>query len=118
MTAEALKVLAAVAKLEAIDYELTNFDYGGERYLRTGDTLPKGAVDLKLSTERIIMAAVRRVSDRNFVLRHIGGLDAVLGPTAEMVPRLTEIQTEAGGLPDHLDGRRTLKDAAARNHAA
>ena len=45
VTAEALKVLAAVAKLEGISYELKQFDFGGERYLRTGETLPKGAVD-------------------------------------------------------------------------
>jgi hypothetical protein len=75
--------------------------------------LPKGAVDLKLATEKLVMAAVRRVTDRNFVLRHIDGLDAILGPTAEMVPRLSEIEGEAGGLPQHLDGRRNLKEAAA-----
>ena len=103
---------AARAKVERILSDVLVYTAGTFEF--EDGVLPKGAVDLKLSTERIIMAAVRRVSDRNFVLRHIGGLDAVLGPTAEMVPRLTEIQTEAGGLPDHLDGRRTLKDAAAR----
>jgi isocitrate/isopropylmalate dehydrogenase len=45
VTAEALKVLAAVAKLENIKYELKDFDFGGARYLRTGETLPAGAVD-------------------------------------------------------------------------
>src|SRR5437588_1698566 len=58
VTAEALKVLAAVAKLEAIDYELTNFDYGGERYLRTGETLPKGAVDELRKFDAIYLGAV------------------------------------------------------------
>ena len=36
VTAEALKVLEAVAKLEGFHYELTDFDFGGERYLKTG----------------------------------------------------------------------------------
>src|SRR5262249_21440055 len=68
---------------------------------------------LKLSTERLIMAAVRRGTDRSFVLRHVDGLDAVLGPTAEMVPRLGEIESETAGVPQYFDGRRTLKEAAA-----
>ena len=38
MTAEALKVLAAVAKLEGFTYTTQAFDWGGERYLRTKAT--------------------------------------------------------------------------------
>ncbi|HEY2146344.1 MAG TPA: 3-isopropylmalate dehydrogenase, partial [Pirellulales bacterium] len=58
VTAEALKVLAAVAKLEGITYELTNFDFGGERYLRTGETLPKGAIDELRRFDAILLGAV------------------------------------------------------------
>ncbi len=58
VTAEALKVLAAVAKLEGISYELTNFDFGGDRYLRTGETLPKGAVDDLRRFDAILLGAV------------------------------------------------------------
>ena len=48
VTAEALKVLAAIAKLEGITYETTHFDWGAERYLKTGETLPAGgAAELK-----------------------------------------------------------------------
>ena len=35
VTAEALKVLAAVSKLEKFTYETQRFDWGGERYLKT-----------------------------------------------------------------------------------
>ena len=42
VTAEALKVLAAVAKLEKFTFETQHFDWGGERYLKTGETLPAG----------------------------------------------------------------------------
>jgi 3-isopropylmalate dehydrogenase len=58
VTAEALKVLAAVAKLEGISYELKQFDFGGERYLRTGETLPKGAVDELRKFDTIFLGAV------------------------------------------------------------
>ena len=48
VTAEALKVLSAVSKLEKFTYETTPFDWGGERYLKTGETLPPGgAAELK-----------------------------------------------------------------------
>ena len=48
VTAEALKVLAAVSKLEKFTFETTPFDWGGERYLKTGETLPAGgAAELK-----------------------------------------------------------------------
>ena len=101
---------AARAKVERILSDVLAYATGSFDF--EDGVLPKGAVDLKLSTERLVMSAVRRVSDRNFVLRHIGGLDAVLGPTGEMVPRLGDIEAETGGLPQQLDGRRTLKEAA------
>jgi len=103
---------AARAKVERILSDVLVYTTGTFEF--EDGVLPKGAVDLKLSTEKIVMSAVRRVADRNFVLRHIDGLDAVLAPTAEMGLRLSDVQAEAGGLPDHLDGRRTLKDAAAQ----
>ena len=39
VTAEAVKVLQAVAKLEGFRTELEEFDYGGARYLRSGEIL-------------------------------------------------------------------------------
>ena len=102
---------AARAKVERILSDVLTYTAG--KFEFEDGVLPKGAVDLKLATERLVMAAVRRVTDRNFVLRHIDGLDAIIGPTSEMVPHLSEIEGETGGLPQHLDGRRTLKEAAA-----
>src|SRR5260370_243822 len=58
VTVEALKVLAAVAKLEKFSYELTHFDFGGERYMRTGETLPAGAVDELRKFDAIFLGAV------------------------------------------------------------
>ncbi len=58
VTNEALKVLKAVAKLENIQYETQNFDFGGERYLRTKETLPAGAVAELKKFDAIFLGAV------------------------------------------------------------
>jgi 3-isopropylmalate dehydrogenase len=58
VTAEAIKVLKAVAASEGIKYELVNFDFGGERYLRTKETLPAGAVDELRKFNAIFLGAV------------------------------------------------------------
>lgn len=58
VTREALKVLEAVASLEGIPYETQDFDFGGERYLRTGETLPAGAVSELREFDAIFLGAV------------------------------------------------------------
>ncbi len=58
VTAEALKVLAAVAKQDSFSFELKDFDFGGERYLRTGETLPAGAIDELRTFDAILLGAV------------------------------------------------------------
>ncbi len=58
VTAEGLKVLKAVSALENFRYELTEFDFGGERYLKTGETLPAGAVDELRKFDAIYLGAV------------------------------------------------------------
>ncbi|MBC8354176.1 MAG: 3-isopropylmalate dehydrogenase [Planctomycetes bacterium] len=58
VTAEALRVFDAVAKRDGIDYETTDFDFGGERYLRSGETLPEGAVDELKKFDAIYLGAV------------------------------------------------------------
>jgi hypothetical protein len=103
---------AARAKVERILSDVMTYTSGSFEF--EDGVLPKGAVDLKLSTETLVLTAVSRVTDRNFVLRHIEGLDTVFAPTKDLPERLSQIEAEAGGLPQHLDGRRSLKDAAAR----
>jgi len=58
VTAEALKALEAVAKLESFEYELHNFDFGGERYLKTAEILPAGALDELRTFDTIFLGAV------------------------------------------------------------
>ena len=58
VTAEAIKVLKAVAQREGFGYQLEEFDFGGQRYLRTGETLPPGAVDQLRTFDAIYLGAV------------------------------------------------------------
>jgi len=58
VTAEAIKVLQAAAECERFAYELEHFDYGGDRYLRTGELLPDGAVDALRTFDAILLGAV------------------------------------------------------------
>ena len=58
VVAEGLKVLDAVSKSENFAYELQHFDFGGERYLKTGETLPEGAVDELRGFNAIYLGAV------------------------------------------------------------
>jgi len=55
---EAVKVLKAVAGLEGIALELTDFDYGGDRYLRTGEVLPADAFERLARFDAILLGAI------------------------------------------------------------
>ncbi len=102
---------AARAKVERILSDVIAYDNGSFE-LEDG-VLPKGAVDLKLSTERVVVAAVRRVTDRNFVLRYIDGMEVVIRGTNDVAVPFAEIETDTSGITHYLDGVRTLKEAAS-----
>ncbi len=55
---EGLKVLEAVSKREGFGYETRDFDFGGERYLKTGEVLPVGAIDELSKFDSIFLGAV------------------------------------------------------------
>jgi 3-isopropylmalate dehydrogenase len=55
---EGLKVLKKAAEKFRIRFEFTEFDYGGTRYLRTGETLPEGAVDGLRGFQAIYLGAI------------------------------------------------------------
>jgi 3-isopropylmalate dehydrogenase len=58
VNAEAIKVLQAVAPLEGFSYEVREFDYGGDRYLKTGEVLPEGAVEELKQFDAIMLGAI------------------------------------------------------------
>jgi 3-isopropylmalate dehydrogenase len=58
VTSEAVKVLAAAAAKHCIQYETVSFDFGGERYLRTGETLPDSALQELRGFNAILLGAI------------------------------------------------------------
>ena len=57
VTREALKVLEAVETAGLAGFEVTEYDYGAERYLSTGETLPEGALDAFRERDAVFMGA-------------------------------------------------------------
>ena len=58
VTAEAMKVLEAIAKMERIAYEVEPLDWGGDRYLKTGEIIPEGGLDLLRTKDAIFLGAI------------------------------------------------------------
>jgi 3-isopropylmalate dehydrogenase len=58
VVAEGLKCLQAVSEKVGFTYELAHFDFGGERYKRTGETLPDSAVDELRTFDAIYLGAI------------------------------------------------------------
>jgi len=58
VTVEAVKVLKAAADKFNFKVELTEFDFGGERYKRTGETLPDSAIEELRGFDTILLGAI------------------------------------------------------------
>ena len=101
---------AARVKVERILADVLSWDSGSFEF--EDGVLPKGAVDLKLSSERLLLAATQRIPDRSFALRHLE-LSTVLEAAPEGETALSEVRADVWPLLERLDGQRTLKDAIA-----
>ncbi len=55
---EGLKVLEAAASATGFKYETATYDFGGDRYLRTGETLPDSAIDEMRGFDAIYLGAI------------------------------------------------------------
>ena len=55
---EAVKVLKAAADKFGFKVDLTDFDFGGERYMKTGETLPDSAVEELRKFDSILLGAI------------------------------------------------------------
>ncbi|MDP2211339.1 MAG: 3-isopropylmalate dehydrogenase [Candidatus Aquicultor sp.] len=55
---EALKVLESVSEVENFKYELTHYDFGGDRYIATGEVLPDSAIDEFRLQDVILLGAI------------------------------------------------------------
>ena len=58
VVAEGCKVLNAAATKYGFKLETTDFDYGGDRYLRTGEVLPENAADELRKFDAIYLGAI------------------------------------------------------------
>ena len=102
---------SARVKVERILSDVLSWEAGTFEF--EDGVLPKGAVDLKLSTERLLLAAVQRIDDRAFALRHLGDMTTVLGVMPDAETALADVRAEVWPLLERLVGERTLQDAVA-----
>lgn len=58
VTAEAVKVLNAAAKKCSFKCETVNYDFGGDRYLKTGEVLPDSALEEFKKMDAILLGAI------------------------------------------------------------
>jgi 3-isopropylmalate dehydrogenase len=58
VVAEGMKVLEAVSRRFGFKMEFHSYDFGGERYLRTGETLPEGALQELRGFDAIYLGAI------------------------------------------------------------
>ncbi|MGA2479559.1 MAG: 3-isopropylmalate dehydrogenase [Spirochaetia bacterium] len=55
---EGIKVLSAASRKFSFALDFTTFDWGGNRYLKTGETLPAGAIDTLRGFDAIYLGAI------------------------------------------------------------
>ncbi len=55
---EGIKVLKAIAKKFNIDFDFTFYDYGGDRYLKTGETIPDKDIEELKTYNAIYLGAI------------------------------------------------------------
>src|SRR5512135_446509 len=58
VVAEGIKVLNTVSQRFGFKTDLTYFDFGGDRYLKTGEVLPANAVDELQKFDAILLSAI------------------------------------------------------------
>ncbi|MBW1679485.1 MAG: 3-isopropylmalate dehydrogenase, partial [Deltaproteobacteria bacterium] len=58
VVAEGLKTIKAVSGVENFKIEFITYDFGGDRYLRTGEVLPSSALDEIRKTDAIYLGAI------------------------------------------------------------
>ena len=58
VTDEAMKVFGAAADKTGFKYETIDYDFGGDRYLETGEILPNSALDEFRQTDAIYLGAI------------------------------------------------------------
>ncbi|MFQ5694687.1 MAG: isocitrate/isopropylmalate dehydrogenase family protein, partial [Terriglobia bacterium] len=101
VTREGVKALQAVAQTGGHQFEWVEFDWGAERYLREGVSLPPGALeDLRENFDAILLGALgdprlpdmRHAKDILFGMRFGLELFANIRPVKLLAPQLTPLK--------------------------
>ena len=108
VTAEALKALEAAARFGGFTYETTTLDFGGDRYLRTGETLPDGAIDDLRKFDAIFLGAIGHpdvepgILEKGILLRIRFELDQYINlRPVKLYPNVETPLRDKG--PEHID---------------
>jgi 3-isopropylmalate dehydrogenase len=67
---EGLKVLDVAAKKYNLQFDYTTFDWGGERYLATGEVMPANAVEIMQGFDAIYLGAVGHPDVKAGIIEH------------------------------------------------
>ena len=108
VTAEAVKVLKVAADKFGFKTELTEFDFGGERYKRTGETLPDSAVEELRKFDAILLGAIGHpdvapgILEKGILLKARFALDQYIN--LRPVKLFPGVETPIKGKgPEHID---------------
>ncbi len=67
---EGIKVLNTVAKKHRLVFEYETFDWGGDRYLATGEVMPSNAIELMKQFDAIYLGAVGHPDVKAGIIEH------------------------------------------------
>lgn len=70
VTREALKVLSAAAGTCGFSFQADSYDFGGDRFLATGEALPEGALEELAAHDAILLGAIGHPEVKPGVLEH------------------------------------------------
>ena len=108
VVAEGIKVLKSVAAVEGIKFDFTPYDYGGDRYLRTGEILPETAVEEMKKHHAIFLGAIGHpdvkpgILEKGILLRLRFELDQYINlRPVKLYPNVETPLKDKG--PEHID---------------
>ena len=103
VTDEAMKVFGAAADKTGFKYETIDYDFGGERYLDTGEILPNSALDEFRQTDAIFLGAIGHpdvtpgILEKGILLRTRFELDLYINlPPCQALPRRLDTDQRQG----------------------
>ncbi|HPJ07024.1 MAG TPA: isocitrate/isopropylmalate family dehydrogenase, partial [Deltaproteobacteria bacterium] len=108
VVAEGIKVLRAVAPAEGFKIDFTSYDFGGDRYLRTGEILPETAAEELRKHHAIYLGAIGHpdvrpgILEKGILLRLRFELDQYINlRPVKLYPNVQTPLKDKG--PEHID---------------